>query len=220
MTLPALELTSGPAPTTSVIVLHGLGADGHDFVPVCEMLDLSALGDVRFVLPHAPSRPVTINGGMVMPAWYDILQPGGAEDEAGLRASQAQVLALIDRELGRGIAAQRLVLMGFSQGCAMALLSGLRCAAPLAGIVGLSGYLPLASSTAAEQSAANAARPIFLAHGRFDDVVHPARGEAARDALLALGHAVDWHSYPMGHEVCQEEIDDIRRWLLNVLARK
>ena len=220
MTLETLELQSGDAPTASIIVLHGLGADGNDFVPIAKELDLSAIGAARFVFPHAPVRPVTINGGHRMRAWYDIL---GAdlvrrEDEAGLRASMADVQALLDREAARGIPPSRTVLMGFSQGCAMALLTGVRAPQRLAGVVGLSGYLPLAASTAAERSVANQAVPIFLGHGRFDPVVALARGTESRDALRALGYQPDWFDYPMEQSVCAQEISDLNRWLLKVLA--
>jgi phospholipase/carboxylesterase len=221
MPLSTLELNPAAAPVASVIILHGLGADGSDFLPVCRAFDLDAVGPVRFVLPNATPRPVTINGGYVMPAWYDILgtEVGGRrEDEAGLRGSAAEVSALIDRERARGIPARRIVLAGFSQGCAMALLTGLRYPERLAGLAGLSGYLPLASATAAERHAANTDLPIFLAHGAQDDVVPSARGEASRDALQALGHAVAWHCYPMGHSVCPEEVDDLGAWLRRVLA--
>lgn len=220
MNLDTLELQSGPAPVASIIVLHGLGADGNDFVPIAEELDLSAIGDVRYVFPHAPVRPVTLNGGMPMRAWYDILGPGGrfGEDEAGLRQSAADVQALLDREAARGIAPSRTVLMGFSQGCAMTLLTGLRAPQRLAGLVGLSGYLPLAATTAAERSAANRDTPVFLAHGRHDPMVTLARGTATRDALLALGQPVEWHDYPMEHSVCAEEIADLNAFLLKVLA--
>ena len=220
MILETIEHATGPAPVASIIVLHGLGADGHDFVPVAQALDLSAIGAVRFVFPHAPVRPVTINGGMAMRAWYDILGLGGAggEDEAGLRASMAAVQALIDREAARGVPPGRTVLMGFSQGCAITLLTGLRAPQRLAGLVGLSGYLPLATRTAAEHSAANRGLPVFLAHGRFDPMVALPRGAAARDALRALGHQVDWHEYPMQHEVCPPEITDLNRWLVRLLA--
>ncbi len=218
--LETLEGATGEHPVASVIVLHGLGADGSDFVPVCEALDLSSVGAVRFVFPHAPVRPVTINSGYRMRAWYDIL---GAdlqrrEDEAGLRESQAAIAALIDREREFGIAPGRIVLAGFSQGCAMTLLTGLRYPARLAGLAGMSGYLPLAASTAAERSEANRDTPIFLAHGSEDEIVAPARGQASRDALAALGHAVEWHDYPMGHSVCPQEIADLNRWLVRVLA--
>lgn len=218
--LETLEGATGDNPVATVIVLHGLGADGSDFVPVCEALDLSAVGPVRFVFPHAPVRPVTINGGYRMRAWYDIL---GAdlqrrEDEAGLRESARAIATLIDRERERGIAPGRIVLAGFSQGCAMTLMTGLRYPERLAGLVGMSGYLPLAATTAAERSAANRDVQIFLAHGSQDEIVVPARGHASRDALVALGHTVEWHEYPMGHSVCPEEIADLNRWLLKVLA--
>ena len=219
MPLEALEIETGDAPRASVIVLHGLGADGHDFVPIVQELELAAAGPLRFVFPHAPMRPVTINAGYVMRAWYDILGNDlqRQEDEAGLRASQAEIEALIERERQRGIAASHIVLMGFSQGCAVSVLTGLRYPERLAGIVGLSGYLPLAASTAAERSAANADVPIFLAHGRLDPIVTFARGAASRDALRALGHDVEWHEYPMEHSVCLEEITDLSQWLTKVL---
>lgn len=219
MTLECIELQSAPQPSASLIVLHGLGADGNDFVPVAQALDLSAVGGARFVFPHAPMRPVTMNGGYVMRAWYDIAGTPQArvEDEAGLRASQAQIEALIAREVARGMPAQRIVLMGFSQGCAMTLLTGLRHGERLAGLVGLSGYLPLAATTAAERSAANAQVPIFLAHGAHDPMIALERATASRDALQALGYPVQWHSYPMAHEVCMEEIADLNAWLLQVL---
>ena len=220
MSLEAIEIETGPNPTASCIVLHGLGADGNDFVPICNELDLRAIGAVRFVFPHAPVRPVTINGGYEMRAWYDILgaEIDRREDEAGLRQSQAAVAALVAREQARGVSAARTVLAGFSQGCAVTLLAGLRHAERLAGLVGLSGYLPLADKTLAERSAANAAVPIFLAHGRSDPVIPFARAVASRDALRALGHPVEWHEYAMPHSVCNEEIGDLNRWLLRVLA--
>jgi phospholipase/carboxylesterase len=219
--LETIEAESGPHPTATLIILHGLGADGNDFVPIAQELSLDALGPVRFVFPHAPVMPVTINGGYRMRAWYDILgsEMQGREDEAGLRHSLESVEALLLREEERGIAPERIVLAGFSQGCAMALLAGLRHGTRLAGIAGLSGYLPLARSTAAERSAANRGTPIFLAHGTMDDIVQPRRGEASRDALQALGCNVEWHSYPMGHSVCMEEIADLNAWLLKVLAK-
>ena len=220
MSLECIELQSSPEPAASLIVLHGLGADGNDFVPVAQALDLSAVGGVRFVFPHAPTRPVTINGGYVMRAWYDILGTPGAriEDEAGLRQSQVLVEGLIARERERCMPSKRIVLMGFSQGCAMTLLTGLRHAERLAGLVGLSGYLPLAARTAAERSAANAGVPIFLAHGRDDPMITLDRATASRDALLALGYEVEWHDYAMPHSVCMDEIVDLNRWLLRVLA--
>ncbi|NCT82842.1 MAG: carboxylesterase [Comamonadaceae bacterium] len=213
-------IETGPAPGTTLIVLHGLGADGHDFVPICAELDLSPLGAVRYVFPDAPQRPVTINGGHVMRAWYDILgpHPQRQEDEMGLRESQRQIAALIDDERERGVPAERIVVMGFSQGCAMALMTALRYPERLGGVVGLSGYLPLAAATAAERSAANAGLPVFMAHGTQDAVVVPTRGAASRDALRALGHEVQWHDYPMPHSVCMEEIRDLNAWLLKQLG--
>ena len=224
MSLEVIEFETAPNPTASIIVLHGLGADGNDFVPFVEEIDLRAAGPVRWLFPHAPMRPVTINGGYVMRAWYDILGaelgPAGAqrEDVAGLRASQALVDGLIANERARGIAASRIVLGGFSQGCAMTLMAGLRYPDRLAGLLGMSGYLPLAASTAAERSAANAGVPIFQAHGRSDPVIALDRAIASRDALLALGYPVEWHDYPMPHSVCAPEIVDMNRWLLKVLA--
>ena len=220
MALETLELQSGDHPVASIVVLHGLGADGNDFVPIAQQLDLSAVGPVRFVFPSAPLRPVTINNGYRMRAWYDILGTDlvKREDEAGLRASAAEVQALLDQEAARGIPPARTVLMGFSQGCAMALMVGLRAPQRLAGLVAWSGYLPLAASTAAERSLANADVPILMGHGRFDTMVTPARGIASRDALLALGYPVQWQDYPMEHSVCPEEITDLKRWLLKVLA--
>lgn len=222
MALDTLDFQSGDDPVASLIILHGLGADGNDFVPIARELDLSAVGAVRFVFPHAPIRPVTVNGGMRMRAWYDIYTPElvRREDEAGLRASVADVQALLDREAALGIPPARTVLMGFSQGCAMALLAGLRAPQRLAGLAGLSGYLPLAATTAAERSAANCDVPVFMAHGRFDPVVALARGEASRDALLALGHDVEWNDYPMEHSVCPQEVEDLNVWLLKVLGAR
>ncbi len=218
--LETLEGETGPNPGASIIVLHGLGADGNDFVPICEELDLDAVGPVRFIFPNAPVRPVTINGGYRMRAWYDILGTDlqRSEDEAGLRESCAAITALLDRERERGVAANRIVLAGFSQGCAMTLMAGLRYGERLAGLAGMSGYLPLADTTATERSAANRDVPIFLAHGTQDPVVALQRGTASRDRLAALGHDVEWHDYPMEHSVCPEEVADLNRWLLKVLA--
>jgi phospholipase/carboxylesterase len=217
---PAIEIETGGAPQASVVVLHGLGADGGDFVPIAEELDLAAVGPVRFVFPHAPMRPVTVNGGYVMRAWYDILGFGGTsrEDEAGLRASRDAIDALIAREVGRGVPAARIVVAGFSQGCAMALMIGVRHPVRLAGVAGMSGYLPLAASTEAERSEANRDVPIFLAHGTRDPIVGLGRGEASRDALKALGYPVDWHAYPIEHTVSLDEVRDLERWLVRVLA--
>lgn len=220
MSLATIELHPADEPVASVVVLHGLGADGTDFLPMCDELDLSAIGPVRYLMPRAPVRPVTINAGYRMRAWYDILGTDlvRREDEAGLRESMALVHALIDRERARGMPAGRIVLAGFSQGCAVTLLAGLRYPQRLAGLVGLSGYLPLADTTAAEREGANHGVPVFLAHGRHDGIVPPARGAAARDALRALGHDVEWHEYPMEHSVCIEEINALNQWLLRVLA--
>ena len=220
MPLATIEFETAPNPTASIIVLHGLGADGNDFVPIAEELRLDAIGPVRFIFPHAPVRPVTINGGMAMRAWYDLLHADlvRREDEAGLRASRLDIEALIATERERGIAASRIVLVGFSQGCAMTLLTGLRHTERLAGLVGLSGYLPLVDTTVAERSAASMALPVFLAHGRDDTVIPLARAAASRDALQSLGCVVDWHEYPMAHSVCQQEVGDLNRWLLKVLA--
>jgi len=220
MTLDVIDIETAPNPTASIIILHGLGADGNDFVPVAQEFDLEAVGAVRFVFPHGPTRPVTINGGYVMRAWYDVLGTDLAlrEDEAGLRQSLALVEALIERERARGIEASRIVLGGFSQGCAMTLMTGLRYRERLAGLLGMSGYLPLAATTAAERSTANAGVPIFLAHGRQDPVIAIDRATASRDALVELGYPVEWHDYPMPHSVSAQEIEDINRWLLKVLA--
>ena len=219
--LQSIEIETAPNPTASILILHGLGADGNDFVPVAGELDLHSVGPVRFVFPHAPTRPVTINGGYVMRAWYDILALGSQEqreDEAGLRQSQALVEGLIAKERAHGVPARRIVLAGFSQGCAMTLMTGLRHDERLAGLVGLSGYLPLAAKAQAERHQANADVPIFLAHGTQDPVIPIARARVSREALVAMGHAVDWHEYPMPHSVCAEEIADLNRWLLHALA--
>lgn len=218
--LDLIEAETGDNPTATLIILHGLGADGNDFVPLAEELDLESVGPVRFVFPHAPEMPVTVNNGYRMRAWYDIVgfDARAPQDEAGLRRSLALVEGLLAREKERGIPAGRIVLAGFSQGCAMALLAGLRHAERLAGIAGLSGYLPLADKTAAERSAASLETPIFLAHGAHDEVVALERGEASRDALQALGHEVEWHEYLMGHAVSPLEIVELNAWLVRVLS--
>ncbi len=218
MSLSPIEIETGPQPTATVIVMHGLGADGNDFVPIVNEMDLSGVGPVRFVFPNAPVQPVTINGGYRMPAWYDILGPGHPEDEAGLRRSQAAIEALIANEKTRGIPAGRIVIAGFSQGCAMAFMTGLRHAEKLAGIVGLSGYLPLADKVPAERHPANQGTPIFQAHGLRDGMIPIARAIHSRDALLALGYQVEWHEYPMEHSVNPREIADLNAFLLRVLA--
>ena len=215
---PTLQYETGADPVASIIILHGLGADGSDFAPFVQEIDLGPVGPVRWLFPNAPQQPVTINGGYVMPSWFDIRHDRSDEDEAGLRRSQAAIEALLAQEKARGMPAGCIVLGGFSQGCAMALLTGLRHTERLAGIVGMSGYLPLAATLPAERSAANADVPIFLAHGTQDEMVALPRATASRNALTALGYAVDWHDYPMGHSVCMEEVADLRQWLLRVLA--
>lgn len=219
-TLETIEIETGPAPTAAVIWLHGLGADGHDFAPIVPELGLAPDVAIRFVFPHAPTMPVTVNGGYVMRAWYDIL---GAdltrrEDEAGLRRSQRLVDGLIAREIARGCPSERIVLAGFSQGCAMALLTGVRSRVPLAGLIGLSGYLPLLDTTQHERSAVNANIPIFLAHGTADPIVPLARAIATRDTLMQLGYHPDWHTYPMPHSVHPQEIAEIGAFLNRILG--
>ena len=217
--LSCIEKTSGPDPCASVIWLHGLGADGNDFASLVPQLDLRGCPSIRFVFPNAPRIPVTVNGGYVMPAWYDVL---GAdlqrrEDEAGIRISEQAIQALIARENARGIPSSRIVLAGFSQGCAMTLHTGIRLKVKLAGLMGLSGYLPLIDMAAHEREPANAATPIFLAHGTHDPVVTLERAEASRAKLIDLGYQVQWHTYPMPHSVCAQEIDDISSFLQSVL---
>lgn len=218
--LQTIELHPAGAPRATVVVLHGLGADGTDFLSLADEMDLDAVGPVRWVFPRAPVRPVTVNGGYEMRAWYDILGTDlvRREDEAGLRESMRLVRRLLDREVARGIPAHRIVLAGFSQGCAVTLGAGLRHPERLAGLAGLSGYVPLAGTTAAERHAANAGTPVFLAHGRSDGVVPMARGVAGRDLLQGLGQPVEWHDYPMEHSVCIDEVQALNRWLLRVLA--
>ncbi len=217
--LPTLEIDPAVPATACVIWLHGLGADASDFEAVVPELGLPPHLPVRFVFPDAPVRPVTRNAGYAMRAWYDVYAADTPriEDEAGIRDSGQRLRTLLDREVARGIRAQRIVLAGFSQGAAMTLHVGLRYPEPLAGLLALSGYLPLADSVAEERSAANQGTPILLAHGTDDDVVRPSRGRDARGRLLALGYAVAWREYPMGHEVCWAEIRDVGAWLTGVL---
>jgi phospholipase/carboxylesterase len=217
--LESIEIETGAAPDAAVIWLHGLGADGGDFEPVVPELRLPARLQLRFVFPHAPVRPVTINMGTPMRAWYDILQLGGGqEDEAGIRASQAQLAGLIEREKSRGVQARRIILAGFSQGGAIALQAGLRHPERLGGILALSTYLPLAATLAAEHSPANRGLPVLMAHGTLDPMIPIARARASCTALEALGYAVEWREYAMPHSVCGEEIADIAAWLLRLLA--
>ncbi len=220
--LETIEIETAPNPAAAVIWLHGLGADGNDFAPIVPELRLAGAPAVRFVFPHAPMMPVTINNGHVMRAWYDV-SFGDLEgktrqaDEKGVRASQAAIEQLIARENARGIAADKIVIAGFSQGGAIALQTGLRHADKLAGIMALSTYLPLATTLAAEASVANRAIPIFYAHGTHDPVIPMAMATASRAALTAAGYAIDWHEYPMQHSVCAEESADISAWLRRVL---
>lgn len=216
--LDAIEIETGPKPRASVIWLHGLGADGNDFAPIVPEIALPPL-PIRFVFPHAPRIPVTLNGGMVMPAWYDIIELGGRrEDDRGVRASQASVEALIAREVARGSPASRIVLAGFSQGGAIALQTGLRHPDRLAGIMALSTYVPLAATLAAEAAAANRDLPILMAHGTHDPMIPVARAEQSRALLEGLGYRVEWRTYAMPHSVCPEELADIGTWLGRVLA--
>lgn len=223
MKLQTIEVHPAGDAVASVIVLHGLGADGTDFLPFADEIDLSTIGPVRWLLPRAPVRPVTVNNGYRMRAWYDIFEFGAQtqnprEDDAGLRDSFAAVHALIDREIARGVPANRVVLAGFSQGCAITLGAGLRYGQRLAGLVGLSGYLPLAAATAAERKDANALTPLFLAHGQRDPVIAIGRATASRDALEQIGYGIEWHEYPMEHSVSAEEVADLQRFLLRVLS--
>jgi phospholipase/carboxylesterase len=218
--LETVELETGPSPSAAVIWLHGLGADGHDFEPIVPELQLAGAGAVRFVFPHAPVRPVTINGGMPMRAWYDIMgiDRESPQDEAGIRASARKVDALIRREVERGIPAHRIVLAGFSQGGAVALHLGLRFDERLAGILALSTYLPLHESLRDEHSAANAETPLFMAHGILDPVVPLYLGESSANRLVQGGWPVTWRTYTMPHAVCPEEIRDISGFLADRLA--
>ncbi|MBI1174967.1 MAG: alpha/beta hydrolase fold domain-containing protein [Sideroxydans sp.] len=218
-TLPHITLETGPVPRHSIIWLHGLGADGEDFVPVAEQMQLPVA--VRYIFPHAPMQPVTINGGYVMRAWYDIIATniGAAQDEAGIRDSQAEIEKLIAQEKQRGIAAQHIYLAGFSQGGAIALHAGLRHAERLGGVIALSTYLPLSHTLAQEAHAANRELAIFMAHGDSDPIVPYALGKSSAQKLQDLGYQLSWHEYGMPHSVCAEEIDDLAHWLGTRLAQ-
>jgi phospholipase/carboxylesterase len=215
MPLPCIEKTTGPNPRHAVIWLHGLGADGNDFLPIVPELVDPKWPPLRFVFPHAPVRQITINGGMAMRAWYDISgqEIAQRQDETGIRSSIVLLEELIEREIARGVAAENIFLAGFSQGGAIVLAGGIRHAQRLGGIVALSTYLPMAEKTDAEASAANRAAPIFMAHGMLDPTISHALGEMSRDYLVQRGYAVAWHAYPMAHQVCMEEIADLRQWL-------
>lgn len=214
-----IEFETSPRPQFSVIWLHGLGADCTDFVPVAEAL---ALPDMRFVFPDAPMQPVSLNGGYVMRAWYDIyaLDLSQGEDREGILASSGRISGLIAREGERGIAPDHVFLAGFSQGGAVALFSGLRHASMLAGIIALSAYLPLAESTALEAHPANSQTPIFMGHGTQDEIIPVSAGIASRNRLVGLGHDVAWHAYDMNHSVCQQEIGDISKWISAIVAAR
>ena len=214
--LDAVEINPAGAPRACIIWLHGLGADGHDFEPLIPQLGVVEMQGVRVVLPHAPRRPVTINGGMEMPAWYDILAPDftHGQDSAGIRASGQQLQALIRREIDAGIPAERILLAGFSQGGAVVLHTGLRYPQPLAGILALSTYLPLADSLGREAAAENRTVPLMMAHGTQDPVVPMSLAMQSRNELQQRGYRVEWHSYPMQHAVCPDEVRDIRDWLM------
>lgn len=220
--LETIEVGATDNATHSVIWMHGLGADGNDFVPIVPELMLPPELAVRFIFPHAPERPITLNAGMRMRAWFDItsLERGADEDIEGVTASQAQIEALIQREKERGIAAEKIVLAGFSQGGAVALHTGLRHGETLAGIMALSTWLPQRESLAAEAAEQNKATPLFMAHGTFDPMVPCHYGENSRDFLKDAGYSVDWHAYPMQHQVCLEQIADIGLWLQQVLGKR
>ncbi len=218
MALPeTVEVNTGDDPVGSVIWLHGLGADGHDFEPIVPELRLPADLPLRFVFPHAPVRPVTINGGMAMRAWYDILSldSQGRADAEGVRQSTALLEALIDREIERGIEPDQIVVAGFSQGGAIAINAVLHASRRLAGLMALSTYIPLPGELAASRG--NRELPVFMAHGSFDPMIQMQWGRASADRLAAAGYSVEWHDYPMAHAVCPQEISDIRAWLLRVL---
>ena len=219
--LPCIEIETAPNPSASVIWLHGLGADGNDFVPIIPQLHLADCPAIRFIFPSAQSMAVTINGGYVMPAWYDITgrDSNDREDIAGIHKSAIAISELIEREASRGVAYRKIVLAGFSQGCAMSLQVGLRFPHTLAGIMALSGYLPLAKSLPLERSEANSKTPIFMAHGVWDAVITPERAEASADILEKLGYQVDWNSYPMEHSLHPDELVDISRFLTMVLNK-
>lgn len=220
--LETVEIETGPRPSRAVIWLHGLGADGHDFEPVVALFDAGRMAATRFVFPHAPMRPVTINAGYVMRAWYDVLEldfGSRREDAPGIAESARHVAALIARENRRGIADGAIVLAGFSQGGAIALHAGLRHGRRLAGIVALSTYLPLAATLDAEASAANRAQRIFMGHGRGDGIIPCRYGEQAAAMMRGRGYVVDWRDYDADHTVTLEELRDIELWLREALAQ-
>lgn len=219
MTLKAVELETSPNPAYSIIWMHGLGADGNDFVPIVKELDLAGCPGIRFVFPHAPMLEVTINGGRLMPAWFDISSSefGRDDDEKSIRSSEADIRDLIEREKARGITVDKILIAGFSQGCAMTFQTGLRYPEKLGGLLCLSGYLPLEDSFEAERSEANRNIPIYYGHGRGDQVIPITRARQSVDFLKKHGYDVEWHEYNMPHSVCMEEIDDISNFLKRVL---
>jgi phospholipase/carboxylesterase len=218
--LESVQHESAPNPAWSIVWLHGLGADGNDFAPIVPELLRPGWPAIRFVFPHAPVRAVTINGGMRMPAWYDIrdLDLDQRADEKGVRESVAQVEALIQRECERGVPASRVLLAGFSQGGAIALACALRRTAPLGGVIALSTYLPMPQRLVGEATPAARGQPVFMAHGQYDPVVPYVGGEASARVLRDLGLPLDWHAYPMAHQVCGEEIRDLGDWISQRLA--
>jgi len=226
--LPHITFETAPSPKYSIIWLHGLGADGSDFVPIAEEMNLPVA--VRYIFPHAPKQPVTLNGGFIMRAWYDISENdlesshhetnnSASQDATGIRASQAEIEKIIAQENHRGIPSEHIFLAGFSQGGVIALQTGLRHKDRLGGILALSTYLALADTLSAEASVASKATPIFMAHGRNDPIVPLALGKASREILLQQGYQLDWHEYAMQHSVCQEEVGDIEAWLTAVISR-
>ena len=218
--LECVTVETSPEPQFSVIWMHGLGADGYDFVPVVRELDTLGIPGIRFIFPHAPKRPVSINNGFIMRAWYDIKHTdlGRQEDEEGLRESQAQIEAIIAEEKARGLSSRQIALAGFSQGGAMTYQTGLRHAEPLAGLIALSAYVPLIQTIEGERHAANQDTPLFVAHGTADPIVPMTRGRSSADHLTSLGYAIDWHRYPMPHSVCEEEIEDIAKFLNKIFT--
>ena len=217
--LATIELTTGSNPTHSIIWMHGLGADGNDFVPIIEELDLPKTIAIRFIFPHAPKQPVTVNGGFIMRAWYDIRSADldHAEDEVGLKRSEQLIMQLIEKEKSRGIASENIVLAGFSQGGVMSLFVGLRYAEKLGGVMVLSGYLPLAHQFESSAHLVNHTTPIFIGHGNEDMIVPIQLANKSKQQLITQGYLVEWHEYNMAHSVCNDELADISKWLRRVL---
>ena len=215
MPLPSIEIETAPDPKYAVIWLHGLGADGHDFEPIVPELVDASWPALRFVFPNAPVRPITINHGMPMRAWYDIsgMEIAQKQDETGIRASIGLLNELIEHEIARGVPSEHILLAGFSQGGAIVLAGGIRSTVKLGGIIALSTYLPIAEKTDGEVAEANRTTPIFMAHGMLDPTISHALGEMSRDYLTQRQFAIDWHAYPMAHQVCVEELADLQRWI-------